>query len=165
MSANEPKPEEILGSGQSSLAQAGTALANESRKQQTELVSVVFRRTWKRWFTGDSAGFAPSVAKRLIDAKVASYKKGAVKRAVEAVVEAVSGDGEPADGEPEGKAPGAVPTVDDVVAAGYDREAAPLIVAQEQAKADAGLEPYGKKKATEKNIAAALKKAGLEPKA
>ena len=160
MSANEPKPEEILGSGQSSLAQAGTALANESRKQQTELVSVVFRRTWKRWFTGDSAGFAPSVAKRLIDAKVASYKKGAVKRAVEAVVEAVSGDGEI-----EEKVPGTVPTIDDVVAAGYDREAAPLIVAQEQAKADAGLEPYGKKKATEKNIAAALKKAGLEPKA
>lgn len=49
------------------------------------LVSVTFTKTWRRWYTGDRAGFAPDVAAQLIAAGVAKDSRSLVERVVAAV--------------------------------------------------------------------------------
>ena len=87
MSAKEPKAGEILGPPKSEAAKAGDELAkkpNPADKTKT----VVFKKSWKRWYVGDRAGFEAGLAKRLVDGGIASFAESKLKRAAKAVFDA-----------------------------------------------------------------------------
>ncbi len=108
MSFKKPGAGEVLGPALSEKAKAGVELkkevgnnflkvddsgkipSREERAKLTDKVSVLFQKSWKRWFSGDKAGFLPLQAKRLVDAGIANYTAGPVKRAFGKVKDAVS---------------------------------------------------------------------------
>lgn len=49
------------------------------------LVTIVFKRSYKRYYAGDRAGFSQNTAKALVDAGVATYAKGVLDRIAGAV--------------------------------------------------------------------------------
>lgn len=59
---------------------AQAAAIGEKDASKVDLVGVVFKKHWRRWYKGDKAGFRKSVADNLVKAGVANYGQSFLKR-------------------------------------------------------------------------------------